>query len=118
MILNYRKKKLGAFAKIGFVVGMFFLLLSTATYSQVQLGEDLIDIDYSNPRDYEVGGITVSGVKYLDPNVLIMLSGLSVGDEIQIPGKRSRMLSATSGNKVFSKISMCQWLAGVATVFS
>ena len=86
MILNSRKKIFRASRNVHFVVGLFFLILSTSSLAQVQLGEDLIDIDYANPRNYEIGGITVSGVKYLDPNVLIMLSGLSVGDDIQIPG--------------------------------
>ena len=35
--------------------------------------------------DYEVGGITVSGTKDLDPNVVIMLTNIRVGDEIQFP---------------------------------
>lgn len=43
-------------------------------------------IDYTRPGDYVIGGITVSGVQYLDNNVLIMLSGLSVGQKITIPG--------------------------------
>jgi outer membrane protein insertion porin family len=43
-------------------------------------------IDYTKPGEYYIGGITVSGVQYLDNNVLIMLSGLSVGQKIRIPG--------------------------------
>jgi len=35
--------------------------------------------------DYEVGGITVSGTKDLDPNVVIMLTNIRVGDQIQFP---------------------------------
>lgn len=35
--------------------------------------------------DYEVAGITVSGGKDLDPNVVIMLTNLRVGDNIQFP---------------------------------
>ncbi|MGV3539526.1 MAG: outer membrane protein assembly factor BamA [Rufibacter sp.] len=43
-------------------------------------------IDYTNPRKYEIGGITISGEKFLDPNTLIALTGLKVGDEIEVPG--------------------------------
>ncbi len=39
------------------------------------------------PHKYTLGGITISGVKYLDPNTLISLTGLRVGDEISIPGE-------------------------------
>jgi outer membrane protein insertion porin family len=44
-------------------------------------------LDYSAPKQYEIGGITVTGVKYLDKKVLILLSGLSVGEKIQVPGE-------------------------------
>jgi outer membrane protein insertion porin family len=39
------------------------------------------------PDDYFIGGITVSGVKYLDPNALIGISGLRKGQEVTIPGE-------------------------------
>src|SRR6056300_1695189 len=35
--------------------------------------------------DYEVAGITVSGAQDLDPNVVIMLTNIRVGDDIQFP---------------------------------
>jgi len=54
--------------------------------AQVSLGE--MNVDYSKIKDYEIGGITVSGVKFLDANVLIMLSGLTVGDHIKVPGDK------------------------------
>jgi len=46
------------------------------------------DISYDNPKEYTIGGITVTGTKHLDQNVLILLSGLSVGDKIMVPGDR------------------------------
>ena len=39
------------------------------------------------PKKYSLGGITVSGARYLDPNTLIGLTGLRVGDPITIPGE-------------------------------
>ena len=45
-------------------------------------------VDYNNPKEYTIGGITVSGVKFLDSNTLISVSGLNVNDQIQIPGER------------------------------
>lgn len=66
----------------------FFLIVGivTTVQGQVSLGDDLSEVDYSKPREYEIGGITISGVQYLDNNVLIMLSGLYVGGEIIVPG--------------------------------
>ncbi len=37
------------------------------------------------PKEYEIGGITVSGIQYLDPTALISLSGLKVGDKVKLP---------------------------------
>ena len=36
---------------------------------------------------YTLGGITISGARYLDPNTLIGLTGLKTGDPITIPGE-------------------------------
>ena len=40
----------------------------------------------NNPPKYTIGGINLSGVDNLEPAVVIGLSGLSVGDEIAVPG--------------------------------
>ena len=63
-------------------------LISATTFSQINIGSDLADIDYLTPKEYEIGGITVTGVQFLDNNMLIMLSGLTVGDKITIPGDK------------------------------
>ena len=39
------------------------------------------------PRKYEIGGINLSGVDNHEPYVIIGISGLSVGDEIVVPGE-------------------------------
>jgi outer membrane protein insertion porin family len=44
-------------------------------------------IDYMSSDDYIIGGVTVSGVRFLDPNALINISGLRRGQEIEIPGE-------------------------------
>lgn len=66
------------------------LLLSFTASAQIRLGDDLSEIDYTNPKEYIIGGITVSGVQYLDHNVIIMLSGLQVADRVEIPGEGIR----------------------------
>lgn len=69
---------------------LFFLLLNVnlKSVAQVQIGssEDIV-FDYSNPKEYEIGGITVSGVQYYDNNSIIALTGLAVGDKIKVPGE-------------------------------
>lgn len=67
----------------------FIFSIPQLSFSQIQLGiSDDINIDYSNPKEYEIGGITVSGVKYYDHNSIIALTGISVGDKIRIPGEK------------------------------
>jgi outer membrane protein insertion porin family len=53
---------------------------------RAQVGSD-IKIDYGSPRELEIAAVTVSGTQYLDKKVLVLLSGLTVGDKIQVPGE-------------------------------
>ncbi len=41
----------------------------------------------AEPKQYEIGGITVSGTQYLDAATIISLTGLKVGDKITVPGE-------------------------------
>ena len=72
------------------LIALTLLLITTALNAQIKLGDDLSEIDYSNPKEYIIGGVTVSGVQFLDHNVLIMLSGLQVADRIEVPGDKIR----------------------------
>ena len=55
--------------------------------AQVAIHKDLSAIEYSNPSEYHIGGITISGTKYLDHSTLINISGLEVGEKIVVPGE-------------------------------
>jgi outer membrane protein insertion porin family len=48
--------------------------------------EDKGIVDYLSPGDYIIDSITISGIKYLDSNALIGISGLRIGQEISVPG--------------------------------
>ncbi|MEA3503655.1 MAG: POTRA domain-containing protein [Bacteroidota bacterium] len=75
---------------------VFILLVLVALISgvsknaaaQITIGDNLEEVDYAEPKTYTIGGITVSGIQFLDKNVLVMLSGLTVGEEIDIPGEK------------------------------
>ena len=64
------------------------LMTGGVAKAQIQVGNDMSEVDYSLPREYEIGGITVTGVEYVDPAVVIMLSGLHVGMTVKIPGDK------------------------------
>ncbi len=71
-----------------FLLLLLFIFSASITNAQISLGNDLSGIDYSTPKEYEIGGITVTGVQFLDNNMLILISGLAVGDKITIPGDK------------------------------
>jgi outer membrane protein insertion porin family len=43
-------------------------------------------INYAEPKDYVVAEIIVTGNQFLDPNSMVSMSGLRVGDKIKVPG--------------------------------
>jgi outer membrane protein insertion porin family len=49
-----------------------------------------IIIDYDNPQKYEIGDIKVTGNNFTDSKIIILMSGLSVGQTITIPGDETR----------------------------
>jgi outer membrane protein insertion porin family len=64
------------------VLGFWLIIFNVFS----QIGSKEKTISYIGPTEYTIGGITVSGIKFLDPDILISLSGLKVGDRINIPG--------------------------------
>jgi outer membrane protein insertion porin family len=67
----------------GFFTAMLLILCGMNAFAQEK--HDIID--YMISDDYIIGGVTVSGVRFLDPNALINISGLRKGQEIEIPGE-------------------------------
>ncbi len=72
------------------LLSILFLILSLPVLAQISSGDEVPDINYTVPQKYTIGGITVTGVQYLNSSVLISLSGLQVGDKIDIPGEKIR----------------------------
>lgn len=68
------------------------LLVVTSVFGQFRTNRRNNDtktssgIDYSQPQEYEIGNIKVIGIKVLDENALISLTGLKKGDRIKVPG--------------------------------
>ena len=60
--------------------------LCISLYILPVLAQTTNELDYANPKTYEIGGITVSGAAHLNNSALITISGLIVGEEIKIPG--------------------------------
>jgi outer membrane protein insertion porin family len=64
------------------------LLISVKVFSQETESDSTnFSIYYSSPKEYVVAGIDVQGIRYLDTQVLLQISGLNVGDKIMVPGE-------------------------------
>ena len=66
------------------ILTIFFLCLQLFGFGQISLNQ--IDIDYKNPSEYTVAGITIEGTKFLDHQTLIQISSIEIGQRIMIPG--------------------------------
>ncbi len=65
------------------------LIISGYSYSQSVIGNsETGDIDYLTPRNYEIGGVVITGGDNLDHQIILLLTGLTIGDKIAIPGEK------------------------------
>ncbi|GJM33079.1 MAG: outer membrane protein assembly factor [Saprospiraceae bacterium] len=67
---------------------LFFVLWIALipVFAAAQIADSITIYDYDEPKDYEIGGIKVTGANYSDDNAVIGVSGLKVGDKIRVPG--------------------------------
>jgi outer membrane protein insertion porin family len=67
------------------------LIFITIVFIPAAIGQVTDDtnfsIYYSSPKKYTIAEIEISGIRYLDQTVLVQLSGLSVGQIIEVPGE-------------------------------
>lgn len=84
--------------------------------AQAQPGGETVDYGY--PKEYTIGGITVSGCVTRDPNAVKLFSGLKVGDKVTIPGERmSRAVRAIWAQNLFTDVRIEEAEVRGATVF-
>lgn len=62
------------------------LLLFVGILVSFTLSLSAQEISYSEPKEYIIGGIKVTGTKNLDEDILITISKLRTGERIRIPG--------------------------------
>ncbi len=70
-----------------------FILISFLSQAQLRgaLGQrantpSATELNYAEPKEYEIVEITTTGSKYYDGNSMVSLSGLRVGDKVKVPG--------------------------------
>ena len=70
---------------------LFFLVaFCKLSFAQVVPAEPVaIDaLDWAKPKEYVVAGIEVECSEYTDKNIVRLLSGITYGDKVQIPGDK------------------------------
>jgi len=83
---------------------LFVPLLLQAQFS---INSGVSDINYSSPKTYEIGGITVSGSDYFNPSTVRVISGLAVGEEIEVPGNKiTKAIKSLWNQKLFADVSI------------
>ncbi|MCQ2975023.1 MAG: outer membrane protein assembly factor BamA [Bacteroidales bacterium] len=83
---------------------LIILFLVIACFSSVQAQNN---INNMSPKDYTIGGVTVSGVKFLNKQALVQISGLKVGKKIKIPGDEiARSIEKLWKQGLFSDVSI------------
>ena len=91
------------------VIALSFII-SPLSFSHIVAQDKIVnpDISYAGmPRSCEIGGIAVEGVEGYEDYVLAGLSGLSVGQMIEVPGSQiTEAVKRYWRNGLFSKVSI------------
>jgi len=84
------------------------IALWTSSWGQIDITAPIkIEMDYEKPSEYIIGGINVFGNEYTDKSIVMLLSGLYVGQKIKIPGDELRTaIEKLWGQKLFRNIEI------------
>ncbi|MCX7955002.1 MAG: outer membrane protein assembly factor BamA [Bacteroidales bacterium] len=83
---------------------IFFLLKTPYVYTQIKNDNF---VDYNEQKRYQLGGIKVSGIKYINEDIIINISGLKIGDTIEVPGEKiSKAITKIWSQGLFSEVSV------------
>jgi outer membrane protein insertion porin family len=82
-------------------LSLLLLLNTVSAFAQLNLPAA------NAPKEYELGGITISGIQFLDQDILKTYSGLTIGQKISIPGEEiGKGINALWKQGLFANISV------------
>lgn len=92
----------------------FVLLLAGSAYGQERDTIPTVDPDLEailtsrNPKEYIIAGVTVTGTKRYDEQLLISIAGFNVGDKVLIPGgdNFSKAINNLWKQRLFSNVQI------------
>ena len=84
-------------------IGVLLLALTVQAHAQ----KSEADFSYATPRRVVIQDVTVSGVEYIDPRVLLQIVGLRKGDTISLPGNEiTAAVKKLYSQSLFSNVSI------------
>ena len=94
--------------KTFFIYCLLLLIFGSGRlFAQINSEDNLNNISYERPVEYEIGGVTVEGTQNLDKNAIVTLSGLTLGDKIMVPGEDlSKAISKLWDQNLFTDIQI------------
>jgi outer membrane protein insertion porin family len=78
-----------------FLFAIIFSVISTAALAQIRQNQPVYrssnadTLSYLNPKEYIIGGITITGTVHLDKDVLAQIAKVNKGDKLLLPGEAS-----------------------------
>lgn len=89
------------------VLSVSVLLLALSSRVRAQAGAEAGDFSYAVPERVIIQDVTVSGVEYIDPRVLLDIVGLRKGDTISLPGSEiTAAVKKLNSQNLFSSVSI------------
>ncbi len=88
---------------------LLFLVGPLAVFGQTPDTTILPTVAYDTPKEYEIGGVRVSGAQFADPGALISIAGFRVGEKIRIPGSQfAKAVQSLWGLHLFTDVQINQ----------
>ncbi len=90
-----------------FLLGIFLTFVGGAAIAQDVNFKEMAVADYKKTRTYIIKEVDVTGIKYLDKNILVNLSGLRIGTKIDIPSDDiTKAIEKLWGQGLFSDVKI------------
>lgn len=90
-----------------YLLSLIIVLNFLPLFAQNSDSTKLNIIDYSDPKEYTLAGVKVTGVQFLDKKALISMSGLVIGKKITVPGEEmTKLLDKYWSQGLFSDVKI------------
>lgn len=88
---------------------LFCFVCLSPFFLGAQVADTLGVMTYGEPKDFEIGGITVVGANFSDDNAIIGVTGLKIGENLRIPGPEiPKAIKALWKLRLFTDVKIIQ----------